>query len=115
MKFIEPPLKNKASSSQEEDLNGLWPLYIYNYGLSCQDIFYDLFIHTVNDKSGVNSSLYTANSTCKNNTFYNSTHHFFDEKTKNKIYTIYNNESFLLKEDKKELRIGIKLRYADGV
>ena len=86
--MIEPTDEYLKQTINEGDNNGLWPLYIYNYGLKCSDISYNLFIHEVKDRVG-KYPLYDEKSECIENKFYGSTHHTFSNKTKRYIYDIY--------------------------
>lgn len=45
MKFIEPEEEYLSDTGKEGDNNGTFPLYVYNYGLDCKDIYYTLFVH----------------------------------------------------------------------
>ena len=52
MKMIRPINDYLNNTVNEGDNKGLWPMYIYNYGLNCSDITYTIFLHTVTDREG---------------------------------------------------------------
>ena len=88
--MIEPPNEffeeYVFDRDADTDRSGIWPMYIYNYGLKCDETEYKLFIHVIDDNT---KNPLESNSTCKENKYYKSIHHTFDDVTKKFIYNLY--------------------------
>ena len=88
--MIEPPdqffKEYVFDRDADTDRSGIWPMYIYNYGLDCNETQYKLFIHIIGDNTTNHLESY---SSCTYDNYYKSTHHTFDNHTKKLIYDLY--------------------------
>ena len=110
MEFIEPiPIFTDKSTKNDKDDNGLFPMYIYTFGIDCKSIEFEFFIFDINNDTykDLNYTLH-----CEKNEFYQSNHHTFNNDTKKYIYNFF---STMKDEVRQSKRFGIVQNYSEEV
>ena len=93
--MIKPTKQYLEYNEFEQDITGLFPMYIYTIELFCDKLRYKIFVQSLkglNKQSELSNSTNYINETlldCRYNSFYNDAHHFLSDELKEKIYDLF--------------------------
>ena len=90
-------LRRNFNETDKKGNNGLWPAYIFNYGLTCNQIKYFITVKPVKkvdeyDINGDHDDIKKLNLTCEWNEYFRSIQHFVTVDQGKYLYDLYFND-----------------------